>query len=245
MNENRKNKNRTSGLWRPILLIVIVVAVIILSRELGAGEQLARLRIWIDSLGAFGPLAFAAVYAVATVAALPGSALSIVAGAIFGPVLGVITVIFAATLGASLAFLVSRYFARGSIERWLEGNEKFRRLDELTARHGDIMVAITRLVPLFPFNLLNYGFGLTRVAFRTYVIWSFICMLPGTILYVVGSAAVAEAIRGGGTPWILVLVVALILGIIVVLGRQARKKLGESGEQIPAEVENRETTTES
>lgn len=212
---------------KPILLLVVVVAIIVISAKMGVGEKLGALQDWIRSLGVLGPLAFMVVYAVATVAALPGSALSIVAGAVFGPVLGVVTVIFAATLGASLAFLVSRYFARNSIEKWLEGNEKFRRLDELTARHGDIMVAITRLVPLFPFNLLNYGFGLTRVAFKTYVVWSFVCMLPGTILYVVGSAAVAEAVREGKVPWLLVVVVALILGIIVVLGRQARKKLKE------------------
>ena len=221
------NQKKKSLPIKPILLLVVVVAIIVISAKMGVGEKLGALQDWIRSLGVLGPLAFMVVYAVATVAALPGSALSIVAGAVFGPVLGVVTVIFAATLGASLAFLVSRYFARNSIEKWLEGNEKFRRLDELTARHGDIMVAITRLVPLFPFNLLNYGFGLTRVAFKTYVVWSFVCMLPGTILYVVGSAAVAEAVREGKVPWLLVVVVALILGIIVVLGRQARKKLKE------------------
>jgi len=221
------NQKKKSLPIKPILLLAAVVLIIIISAKMGVGQKLGALQDWIRSLGVLGPLAFMVVYAVATVAALPGSALSIVAGAVFGPVLGVVTVIFAATLGASLAFLVSRYFARNSIEKWLEGNEKFRRLDELTARHGDIMVAITRLVPLFPFNLLNYGFGLTRVAFKTYVVWSFVCMLPGTILYVVGSAAVAEAVREGKVPWLLVVVVALILGIIVVLGRQARKKLKE------------------
>lgn len=221
------NQKKKSLPIKPIILLAVVVAIIVISVKMGVGEKLGALQDWIRSLGVLGPLAFMVVYAVATVAALPGSALSIVAGAVFGPVLGVVTVIFAATLGASLAFLVSRYFARGSIEKWLEGNEKFRKLDELTARHGDIMVAITRLVPLFPFNLLNYGFGLTKVAFKTYVVWSFVCMLPGTILYVVGSAAVAEAVREGKVPWILVMVVAMILGIIVVLGRQARKKLKE------------------
>lgn len=219
--------------WRPILLLAVVIAIIVLSAKAGVGDKLGALQDWIRSLGALGPLVFIVVYAAATVAALPGSALSIVAGAIFGPVLGVITVIFAATLGASLAFLVSRYFARKSIERWLEGSEKFRKLDELTERHGDIMVAITRLVPIFPFNLLNYGFGLTKVPFRTYVLWSFVCMLPGTVLYVVGSAAVAEALREGKVPWILVAVVAMILGIIVVLGKQAKKKLGENKEPAP------------
>ena len=215
---------------KPILLLAAVVVIIIISAKLGVGEKLGALQDWIRSLGVLGPLVFTAVYAGATVAALPGSALSILAGAIFGPVLGVIIVIFAATLGASLAFLVSRYFARSSIEKWLEGNEKFRKLDDLTAKHGDIMVAITRLVPIFPFNLLNYGFGLTRVRFRTYVVWSFVCMLPGTILYVVGSAAVAEAVREGKVPWTLVVVVALILGIIAVLGRQAMKRLKEGEE---------------
>ena len=150
---------------------------------------------------------------------------------------GVITVIFAATLGASLAFLVSRYFARRSIEKWLEGNEKFRKLDELTARHGDIMVAITRLVPIFPFNLLNYGFGLTKVSFRTYVLWSFVCMLPGTILFVVGSSAVAEAIRQGNIPWTLVLIVVMVLGIIVALGRKAKQRLGQGSEEVSGEGE--------
>jgi len=229
---------------KPLLLLVIVIAIIVVSARMGVGEKLGALQDWIRSLGVLGPLVFMGVYAVATVAALPGSALSIVAGAIFGPVLGVIVVIFAATLGAGLAFLVSRYFARSSIERWLEGNEKFRKLDELTARHGDIMVAITRLVPIFPFNLLNYGFGLTRVAFKTYIVWSFVCMLPGTILYVVGSAAVAEAVREGKVPWVLVVVVAMILGIIVVLGRQAKKKLKEDDEPVPVPEQEREGKNE-
>jgi uncharacterized membrane protein YdjX (TVP38/TMEM64 family) len=226
------NEPKKSPPWRPILLLSIIIVIIVLSARLGVGEKLGVLQDWIQSLGFLGPQVFSAVYAAATVAALPGSALSILAGAIFGPVVGVITVIFSATLGASLAFLVSRYFARSSIEKWLEGNEKFRKLDELTERHGDIMVAITRLLPIFPFNLLNYGFGLTRVPFKTYVLWSFVCMLPGTILYVVGTAAVVEGVKEGKVPWILVMVVGMILGIIVVLGRKARSKLGE-GPSIP------------
>jgi uncharacterized membrane protein YdjX (TVP38/TMEM64 family) len=226
MNGNQIHPTRSTGLWRPILLIVIVVAVIVLARLFGVGEQLARLRTWIGSLGVLGPLVFAAVYAAATVAALPGSVLSVAAGALFGPFIGVITVIVSATLGASLAFLVSRYFARQAVAGWLENNERFRKLDDLTEKHGDIIVAITRLIPIFPFNLLNYGFGLTKVSFRTYVLWSALCMLPGTILYVVGSAAIFEAAAEGRVPWILVLLVLLILGLITVLARSARRRLG-------------------
>ncbi len=225
MKDEKKGTDRSSGLWRPILLVAAVIAIIILSRVFGVGEQIARLRDWIAGLGAAAPLVFAAVYALATVAALPGSVLSVAAGALFGPVLGVLTVIIAATVGASLAFLVSRYFAREAVARWLKKNERFRKLDDLTEKHGGVIVAITRLVPLFPFNLLNYGFGLTKVPFKTYVLWSAVCMLPGTILYVVGSAAVFEAASGGRFPWVLALVLLFVLGLITLLARGARKKL--------------------
>jgi uncharacterized membrane protein YdjX (TVP38/TMEM64 family) len=93
------------------------------------------------------------------------------------------------------------------------------------------MVAVTRLVPLFPFNLLNYGFGLTKVPFWTYVGWSFLCMLPGTVLYVVGASAVTEAIAEGRVPWVLVAVLAVIAVIIAFLTRAARGRMreGEGG----------------
>jgi uncharacterized membrane protein YdjX (TVP38/TMEM64 family) len=215
------------GLWKPALLLAVVVAVMLLSHLFGVGDHLKALQGWIREQGHLGPLAFILLYAVATVAALPGSVMSLFAGAVFGPVVGVIAVIVGATIGASLAFLVSRYFARDAVARWLSAKEKFRQLDELTERQGAIMVAITRLVPLFPFNLLNFGFGLTKVPFWTYAGWSFLCMLPGTILYVVGASAVSEAIAEGRIPWVLVVVVAIIVVIIAFLTKMARRRIGE------------------
>ena len=110
MGNSMNEIQRKSLPWRPVLLLVVVISMIVISARFGVGDKLGALQDWIRSLGILGPLVFTGLYAAATVAALPGSALSIVAGAIFGPVVGVITVIFAATLGASLAFLVSRYF---------------------------------------------------------------------------------------------------------------------------------------
>ena len=117
------------------------------------------------------------------------------AGALFGSFWGVVYVNIAATIGAALAFLVARYWARRAVVNWLQGNARFQKLDALTSKHGAVIVAVTRLVPLFPFNLLNYGFGLTRVGFWTYLFWSWLCMLPGTVLYVVGTDAVLTALR--------------------------------------------------
>ncbi|MGH7423919.1 MAG: TVP38/TMEM64 family protein, partial [Candidatus Methylomirabilales bacterium] len=176
--EKGKSYGRGHNWWRPVLLVAIILLMLVLARIFGIGERLGALRSWIEGLGSWGPVAFFFLYAAAVVAAIPGSPLSVAAGTLFGSALGVVVVIHAATLGASLAFLIARYFARDAIARRLANNERFQRLDRLTEEHGAIIVALTRLVPLFPFNLLNYGFGLTRVPFWTYVFWSYLCMLP-------------------------------------------------------------------
>lgn len=223
-----KIQKSSSRAWvRPVILVVALIAALVLAKTLGLGNRLGELRGWIDSLGAWGPVVFVFLYAAAAVAALPGSALTIAAGALFGSVVGVIVVTFGATLGASLAFLVSRYFARDSVSRWLAKSDKFRKLDEMTGKHGAIMVAITRLVPIFPFSLLNYGFGLTRVKFWTYVLWSGLCMLPGTILYVVGADAFTKGLEKGEVPWPLVGALLGAAAILTLLVRYARRILKE------------------
>ncbi len=162
---SRIEEETKAGLWRPVLLIGLVLTVIILSRVLGVSEYIRGLRGWIEDLGAWGYVVFALLYIAATVAALPGLALTLIAGLIFGAWSGTILVSISSTIGASLAFIIGRYFARRAIEQWLSSNAKFRKLDRMTEKHGAEIVAITRLIPLFPFNLLNYGFGLTRVNF--------------------------------------------------------------------------------
>ena len=214
-------------MWRPVLLICVVAVVIVLSYVFGIGERLAALRDWIHSLGALGPIVFILIYVGATVAALPGLAITIAAGAIFGSVVGVIVVSVGSTIGASLAFLIARYFTRNATEKWLSSRQTFKKIDDLSQKHGAIIVAIVRLVPLFPFNLVNYGFGLTNVRFWTYVLWSWLCMLPGTILYVVGTDAVIQAIVGKKVPWTLVGIVIGTGILLVVLVRFARRRLHE------------------
>jgi len=231
--------NQNPRWWRPVLLLVVVIAVVVLAGVFHLGRELARLRGWIDSLGAVGPVVYVVIYVAAVVAAIPGSAITVIAGALFGSVLGVILVSIASTIGAALAFLVARYFARDATAAWLSKRKSFRKLDHLTERHGAIIVALTRLVPLFPFNVLNYGFGLTRVRFRTYVFWSWLCMLPGTILYVVGADAVSQGLTRGEVPWGLVLIVALVAGILALLVQQARKKLRAKEHELEKDQEER------
>lgn len=213
--------------WRPLVLLGLVAGVLLATRALGLGEALAALRDWIEGLGRWGVVAFIALYALAVTVAVPASALTVAAGALFGSLVGVAVVNVAATIGASLAFLLARHFARDATARWLRRKERFQRLDALTERHGAVIVLFTRLVPLFPFTLLNYGFGLTRVRFSTYVLWTWLGTIPGTVLYVVGADAVIRAATSGEIPWGLGAAVAAGAALVFVLARAARRRLGK------------------
>ncbi|HXO40777.1 MAG TPA: TVP38/TMEM64 family protein [Thermoanaerobaculia bacterium] len=161
---------------------------------------LQRFAAWVQDLGIWGPVVFILGYAAATVAFAPGAVLTLAAGALFGLVYGTVYTLAGATLGASLAFLVSRYVARRAVEHRIAANPRFQAIDRAVGREGFKIVALLRLSPVFPFNLLNYALGLTRVRFLDYLAAS-VAMLPGTLLYVYyGKAAgsLAAAFTGGG-----------------------------------------------
>ena len=153
---------------------------------------------WINSQGAIGGIAFILLYIVATVAFLPGSIITLGAGVVFGVFLGSLYVFIGATMGATAAFLVGRYLARGWVANKIAGNQKFAAIDRAVGREGLKIVLLTRLSPIFPFNLLNYAYGLTGVSLKDYFFGS-IGMLPGTIMYVyLGSLAGNLATLGAG-----------------------------------------------
>jgi uncharacterized membrane protein YdjX (TVP38/TMEM64 family) len=154
---------------------------------------------WIDGIGPSAAIAFMLLYIVATVAFLPGSVLTLGAGVVFGVVWGSIYVFIGATLGATGAFLVGRYLARGWVSKKIADNHKFKAIDEAVGKEGLKIVLLTRLSPIFPFNLLNYAYGVTGVSLKDYVMGS-VGMIPGTITYVyIGSLAGNLATIGAGT----------------------------------------------
>ncbi|BAU07754.1 TVP38/TMEM64 family protein [Fischerella sp. NIES-3754] len=162
-------------------------------------EWLRNALQWIDSLGTVGAIAFIILYIIATVAFLPGSILTLGAGVVFGVVWGSIYVFIGATLGATAAFLVGRYLARGWVAKKIADNKKFAAIDRAVGREGLKIVLLTRLSPIFPFNLLNYAFGVTNVSLKDYFIGS-VGMIPGTIMYVyIGSLAGNLAMIGTQT----------------------------------------------
>jgi uncharacterized membrane protein YdjX (TVP38/TMEM64 family) len=183
-----------------------------------------------------GPFVFIVAYAAAVVALVPGSILTLAAGAIFGLVAGTLYVLVAATLGSTLAFLVSRYVARGFVEKRLAGDPKLTAIDRAIGAEGRKIVLLLRLSPAFPFSVLNYALGLTRVRFLDYVVAS-IGMLPGTLLFVYSGKLAGDvaALAGGaavakGAGYYALLGVGLLatLAVTLVVTRIARNALTQA-----------------
>src|SRR6202521_4189825 len=191
--------SRIVAIFRPKIFLIVIAAIAILygAHRVGAGPWLTNALDWIRGLGALAPIAFIAIYIAACVAFLPGSILTIGAGVIFGVVRGSIYVSIAATLGATAAFLVGRYLARDWVSEKLEGNAKFKAIDEAVGKEGWKIVILTRLSPVFPFNLLNYAYGLTRGTLRDYVLATWIGMLPGAVMYTYIGSIVGDLTRVG------------------------------------------------
>lgn len=200
-----------------------VAGLVLLAKMFDFQSLFQQALTWIDGLGAWGPIAFVAIYNLATVLFLPGSLLTLGGGAIFGLWKGSILVFIAATLGATFAFLIGRYLARGAISKKIEGNAKFSAIDRAIAQEGFKIVFLTRLSPVFPFNLLNYSLGLTSVSLKDYVLGS-IGMLPGTILYVYLGSLVGDLAKLGQETAAVdpatakIQLVAKVVGLLATLG---------------------------
>ncbi len=182
------------GLLR-IILVLLLIAGIALAVSYRDAVSAEALQGWIDGFGLAAPLIFMLIYAVGTVLFFPGSVLTLAGGAIFGPVWGTLYNLTGATFGATLAFIVARYLAADWVEQKSGGRVK--QLKEGVESEGWRFVAFVRLVPLFPFNVLNYALGLTRIKLSHYILTSYLCMLPGAIAYTYLGYAGREAVAGG------------------------------------------------
>ena len=179
-----------SSILKLLAVAVVLTGLIYFGVRYDLKDALHQALTWIRDLGAIGPLVFAGIYVIAAVALVPGSILTLGAGVIFGVLKGTMIVAVSATLGATAAFLIGRYLARDWVASRIKESEKFQAIDKGVAEEGWKIVGLTRLSPVFPFNLLNYAFGITRVSLRDYVLASFFGMLPATLMYVyIGSLA--------------------------------------------------------
>jgi uncharacterized membrane protein YdjX (TVP38/TMEM64 family) len=211
------------------LLVLALLAVLAWRFQL-FGQLQALLRQVLDAiaaLGFWGPVLFVLLYIVCCIALVPGAVLTLGAGAVFGLVKGSILVSIAATLGATAAMLVGRYLARDWVQRKLATHPTFNSIDQAVEREGWKIVFLTRLSPAFPFFLVNYLYGLTRVRLRDYVLATWIGIMPGSTLFVyIGSLASPDSAKNSAAAWTFkgIGLVATVL-VTVYLTKIARRAL--------------------
>ena len=230
---------------KPISLAVMVVGMLVAVVLLPVAEWLTLGITWVETHPTLAWIAYVATYIVATVLVIPASILTLAAGFVFGLPLGVVLVSIGSVLGASAAFLVGRFLAREWVATRIADWPRFRALDHATRDDGFVIVLLTRLSPLAPYNLINYGLALTSVRFRDYFLASWIGMLPVTILYVyIGSVAkdltelTSGGVQGGRAGSVLLFVgLAATVLLTIVITRKATRTLSQYLEREPTEQE--------
>lgn len=227
------NKLRSWGRMALLALVGVLVAFALAKFGGRVSTELPRFVAWVQSLGAWGPIAFILGYALLVVFAVPGSILTIAAGTVFGVAEGTAYVFVAATIGANLCFVIGRYVARDWVARRIASDARFSAIDRAVGVAGRKIVFLLRLAPAFPFNLLNYGFPLTRVSFVDHLVGS-IGMLPATLLFVYIGSIGGDLLSGGlSAPKIALFGVTALLVVLAV--RTARRALAEaSGQELAA-----------
>jgi uncharacterized membrane protein YdjX (TVP38/TMEM64 family) len=214
--------NKRGLIFRLIVIAALVGAIV----WLGLHREFLQAAV-LERLGRFGrwaPIVFMVLYALSTVLFVPGSVLTVAGGALFGPVAGTLWNLTGATLGATLAFMIARYVASDWVAA--RAGERLAGLMRGVDEEGWRFVAFVRLVPLFPFNLVNYAFGLTRIRLGEYVLASFVCMAPGALAYTYLGYAGREAASGHVGAIHKALLALALLAAVAFLPRLVRRLKG-------------------
>jgi len=187
-------------------------------------ENIYTMKAWIDGLGAIGPVVYILLFVLACLFFLPGLPVAVLAGLAFGPLMGTLWASIGSTLGATAAFLAARYIARGLVENWAQKNPTFKKIDDGVARQGWRMLMITRLVPLFPFNVQNYAYGLTKINFVTYVLVSWICMIPGATAFAFMGGSIVSGEGNLGKTFMYLGIGAVVFVVISLIPGWIKKR---------------------
>tara|TARA_E500000178_G_scaffold347278_1_gene400290 strand:+ start:265 stop:939 length:675 start_codon:yes stop_codon:yes gene_type:complete len=218
-----------------VLLVAAIAVILLCVALLPVTDLLAQLLLFMQANPAVAWILFIVVYVLAVVLLLPGSVITLGGGWLFGLGQGFLLVSLASTLGATLAFLLGRSFARDWVGARLATMPRFAALDQAIAERGAVVVFLTRLAPIFPFNLLNYALGLTQIRLRQYVLASWLGMMPGTLLYVyLGSIAsdLSSLLQGdlpefGGSNWLFYVGLLATAVLTIVITRIATSALNK------------------
>ena len=221
-------EKKKGGFGRIILIVAVIAVVFLLAKHFGLTDRLQdvqAMQLWFQGLGFVGYAVFIVLYVFVAVFMLPAAAFTIIAGITFGSVLGGILSLVGATVGASAAFIVAKYVARDVIVNKFQGNAVFKKIEEGVKANGVSFLILTRLVPLFPYNVQNYAYGLTSINLLTFAGVSFITMAPGAFIY---AYMAGEIVAHGFSVKLLVqfAIAGVILFLVSLIPKYIAKKKG-------------------
>jgi uncharacterized membrane protein YdjX (TVP38/TMEM64 family) len=230
-------------LIQPVGLLVFALAASAVAWRFRLLDRLPELQSWIDGFGAVGPLVFLGLSIVGITIAVPAVLFNMASGALFGLGWGSCVALVGGLVGAAFAFLLARYAARDSFKRWMSRHQWMRLMEERADRYDALLVVATRVLPIFPFNLVNYAWGLTRITFARYLIWTAVGKTPNFVFWVAFGASSVEGATTGRIPprlsWTLA-ILAIVMAAISVWTRSRMR--ARSAAQTNAELEREEMT---
>jgi uncharacterized membrane protein YdjX (TVP38/TMEM64 family) len=197
---------------------------IVAGRAIDVGSHLEAAQGWTAALGVLAPVVYVAVYVAATLVGVPGLPFTLLSPLLFGIGPAFAVMVAGSAISAALAFLIARYLARDALEERLAGTDGFARLSALVEKHDWAVIPVLRIVPIAPFAVVNYGFGLTGIGFWRYFGWSELAMVPMNAVLVLGAGLFLDATARGTASWALLgaaAAAALVVLGLAALGRRA------------------------
>ncbi|HEY7252105.1 MAG TPA: VTT domain-containing protein [Methylomirabilota bacterium] len=213
--------SRRRGRWPLVVVALFLIAMVVASRAVDLSRHVETAQAWTAALGILAPGAFVVVYVAATLVGVPGTPFTLLSPFLFGPPTAFVVMVVASSASAAAGFLIARYLASDSSRERLGETDGFARLARLVAAHDWIVIPFLRIVPVAPFAIVNYGFGLTRIGFWRYFFWTELAMVPMNALLILGAdvfygAAVRGTVSGPGVA--AAAVAALLVAGLVAVG---------------------------
>lgn len=212
--KEQSSPGRRKAAFRVLVFVTVVLGLFAAAQSIDLATYVDELRAWVKDLGVAAPIVFIGGYALATLLGVPGTPLTILAALLFGLVGGFVTIVIATTLASTLGFLISRYVARDALQTFLEGHTVYERLQSVVSDNQWFSIPFVRVMPVFPYALVNYALGLSRVSFGRYILASELVMIPMNALWVFSAGAVYRTVVRGEVPWPL-LIGTSVLGLLI------------------------------
>lgn len=221
----RARARRGRRIWPLVAAGGFLLAMVVVGRAIDVGSHLEAAQGWTAALGVLAPAAFVVVYVVATLLGVPGMPFTLLSPLLFGVGPAFVVMVVGSALSAALAFLIARYLARDALAERLAGTDGFARLSALVEEHDWAVIPVLRILPIAPFAVVNYGFGLTGISFWRYFGWSELAMVPMNAVLVLGAGLLFDATARGTASWPLLGAAAAAALVLIGLAALGRKTL--------------------